>query len=302
MNNPISRRAAMQTTAVTTAGLALAGPASLARAAHHGKHKVTIGLSQYSLRFLFQKGEVDVMDYPAFAIDKLGIKHLDVWEGGFAKDKQADLKTYEQMRQRGEKAGAEIFLLMTGAVQAGGRTPAEQKANAEAHYPVIERARTLGAEYLRIFLKAPNTDRATAIRASAETLKPLADRAAERGVTLAIEPGASDHAKQGAFLADLMKAMPHAACKLMPDFGKLTNNVYSGTQAMMPHAAVISAKSHNFDANGDETEFDYYRLMKIILGAGFRDIVAIEYEGKVTPPVEGVLATKRLIEKAVAAV
>ena len=66
--------------------------------------------------------------------------------------------------------------------------------------------------------------------------------------------------------------------------------------------AVISAKSHNFDANGDETEFDYYRLMKIILGAGFRDIVAIEYEGKVTPPVEGVLATKRLIEKAVAAV
>jgi L-ribulose-5-phosphate 3-epimerase len=69
----------------------------------------------------------------------------------------------------------------------------------------------------------------------------------------------------------------------------------------MPHSAVISAKTHEFDAAGNQVEFDYFRLMKIIATAGFKGIVAIEWEGKKLDPVAGVHASKRLIERALAA-
>ena len=38
----------------------------------------------------------------------------------------------------------------------------------------------------------------------------------------------------------------------MPDFGKLRNNVYDGTSAMMPYTAAISCKMHSFDDNGNQ--------------------------------------------------
>jgi len=135
----------------------------------------------------------------------------------------------------------------------------------------------------------------------AEALAPLADRAQALGLTTAIEPGASALTQDGAFLAELMRAMRHPHCRLMPDFGKLRGDIYAGTEAMMPHAAVISAKTHEFDAAGNQIDFDYFRLMRIVAAAGFRGIVAIEWEGRKLDPVAGVRASRNLIERALAA-
>ncbi len=82
----------------------------------------------------------------------------------------------------------------------------------------------------------------------------------------------------------------------MPDFGKLRNNVYDGTEAMMPYTATISCKMHSFDDKGNQPDFDYTRLMKIIDKAGYRGILAIEWEGHKLKPVPGVKASKKLIE------
>jgi hypothetical protein len=98
-----------------------------------------------------------------------------------------------------------------------------------------------------------------------------------------------------------MEQLRHSHCRLMPDFGKLRGDIYEGTRAMMPHAAVISAKTHEFDDAGNQVEFDYFRLMKIVAAARFRGIVAIEWEGKQLDPVAGVHASKKLIERAFAA-
>jgi hypothetical protein len=64
---------------------------------------------------------------------------------------------------------------------------------------------------------------------------------------------------------------------------------------------VVSAKTHEFDAAGNQVEFDYFRLMKLIADSGFRGIVAIEWEGKQLDAVAGVHASKKLIERALAA-
>jgi hypothetical protein len=65
----------------------------------------------------------------------------------------------------------------------------------------------------------------------------------------------------------------------------------------MPFAKAVSAKSHDFDDRGEETTKDYGRLMKIVLDAGFRSWVGIEYEGDRLPEREGILMTKALLER-----
>jgi L-ribulose-5-phosphate 3-epimerase len=65
----------------------------------------------------------------------------------------------------------------------------------------------------------------------------------------------------------------------------------------MPFARAVSAKSHAFDEEGNEREVDYARLMRIVLDAGYRGYVGIEYEGTELSEAEGILATKALLER-----
>jgi hypothetical protein len=65
----------------------------------------------------------------------------------------------------------------------------------------------------------------------------------------------------------------------------------------MPYAKGVSAKSHEFDAEGNEIRTDYYRMLKIVKDAGFKGYIGIEYEGSQLSEFEGIRATKALLEK-----
>ena len=65
----------------------------------------------------------------------------------------------------------------------------------------------------------------------------------------------------------------------------------------MPFAKAVSAKSHDFDEDGNETKTDYMKMMQIVLDAGYRGWVGVEYEGGNLGEYEGVKATKKLLEK-----
>jgi hypothetical protein len=92
-------------------------------------------------------------------------------------------------------------------------------------------------------------------------------------------------------------------CGTLPDFGnfKVSNenwyDRYKGVTELMPYAIAVSAKSHDFNSLGNESKTDYYRMMKIVLNAGYRGYVGIEYEGSDLSESEGITATKNLLEK-----
>ena len=65
----------------------------------------------------------------------------------------------------------------------------------------------------------------------------------------------------------------------------------------MPFAKGVSAKSHDFDDDGNEIHTDYLKMVKIVLDAGYRGFIGIEYEGGKIGESEGILATKKLLEK-----
>ncbi|MGK0493659.1 MAG: hypothetical protein ACJAU2_000032 [Maribacter sp.] len=127
-----------------------------------------------------------------------------------------------------------------------------------------------------------------------------------------------------------MKDVNHPKAGILPDFGSLCINrtkpetmdiagymntpclakydMYLGSAELMPYAKGVSAKTHKFDENGNETEMDFKRIFDIIKKSRFDGIVGIEYEGGLfhlqgkegyLNNEEGIRATKKLIEKSV---
>ena len=284
-------------TYATSSGLFAALSLPMLSAKHHSSDRFTLGLSQYSLRALLRDGSLDALDFPQFTVDQFGLQAIDLWEGGLPKDKLDDSKYLTKMRNRAEQAGTDLFLLMSGALDA---SPKKREASSTKIVASFDRAVQLGAPMVRVFLKAPGTDPAAGVQASVEALKPLADEAARRQLTIAIEPGASQLSQKGAFLAKVAIRLKHPALGLMPDFGKLKDNIYKGTEAMLPHTITVSCKMHSFDQAGKQPDFNYPRLMKMIKQSKYQGILAIEWEGSALEPVPGVLASKKLIEKSLA--
>ena len=86
------------------------------------------------------------------------------------------------------------------------------------------------------------------------------------------------------------------------DFGNFrvskdeTYDRYIGTSELMPFAKGVSAKSHDFDDQGNETGTDYRKMLKIcVLDHGWRGRIGIEYEGGRLSEDEGIKATHKLL-------
>jgi sugar phosphate isomerase/epimerase len=100
-----------------------------------------------------------------------------------------------------------------------------------------------------------------------------------------------------------MRAVNHPRCGTLPDFGNFRigegelYDRYKGVAELMPFAKAVSAKSHDFDDQGNETGTDYLRMLRIVLDAGYRGYVGIEYEGDRLSESDGIRATLRLLER-----
>ncbi|MGH9800298.1 MAG: sugar phosphate isomerase/epimerase family protein, partial [Blastocatellia bacterium] len=107
----------------------------------------------------------------------------------------------------------------------------------------------------------------------------------------------------GKWLAGVMKLVNHPNCGTLPDFGNFRLSEteeydrYQGVTEMMPYAKAVSAKTHDFDERGEEIQIDYHKMMKIVLDAGYRGFVGIEYEGEKMSEADGIKATKKLLER-----
>jgi L-ribulose-5-phosphate 3-epimerase len=65
----------------------------------------------------------------------------------------------------------------------------------------------------------------------------------------------------------------------------------------MPYAKGVSAKSHDFDAQGNETHTDYKKMFDIVIASNSKGFVGIEYEGQKLGEPEGIKATNALLER-----
>ena len=100
-----------------------------------------------------------------------------------------------------------------------------------------------------------------------------------------------------------MEKVDHPRVGTLPDFGNFRlegdewYDRYQGVRELMPYAKAVSAKSHEFDSDGNEINTDYYKMMKIVLDASYNSHVGIEYEGTAHSEMEGIRLTLELLKK-----
>jgi sugar phosphate isomerase/epimerase len=135
-------------------------------------------------------------------------------------------------------------------------------------------------------------------------LRVLSEFAAGHGIDVIVE-NHGGLSSNGAWLAGVLKEVGMDNCGSLPDFGNFVINRktgesydrYKGVRELMPFAKGVSAKSHDFDDKGDEIHTDFVKAMKLVLDAGYRGYVGIEYEGKTLGEADGIIATRKLLEK-----
>jgi sugar phosphate isomerase/epimerase len=137
---------------------------------------------------------------------------------------------------------------------------------------------------------------------AADGLRRLTEFAAQRDVNVIVE-NHGGLSSRGSWLASVIRMVDHPRCGTLPDFGNFQvregewYDRYRGVAELMPFAKAVSAKSHDFDTDGNETGTDFDRMMRVVLDAGYRGYVGIEYEGARLSEMQGVKATRTLLER-----
>lgn len=262
-----------------------------------------ISLAQWSLnRAFFRRSEVklDNLEFPKVARD-LGIDAIE-YVNQFFKDKAKDTKYLDEMNKRAADHGVKTLLIMCDAEgQLGDPKEAGRKQAVMNHHKWADAAKHLGCHSIRVNA-ASSGSYDEQVKLAADGLAQLAAYCKPLGLNVIVE-NHGGLSSNGAWLAKVMQTVDMDNCGTLPDFGNFRvsgdewYDRYQGVKELMPYAKAVSAKSHDFDENGNETHTDYLKMMKIVKDAGYRGWVGIEYEGGKIDQFEGIKLTKKLLEK-----
>ncbi len=297
----LGRRAFLRAGAALVGGLALR-PAWGDPPADETKEPLfRISLAQWSLHRTIFAAELDHLDFARAARDHYGLDAVE-YVNQFFRDKAADQDYLQQMRRRAADAGVRSLLIMVdGEGALGHADDAERRKAVENHYKWVEAAKFLDCHSIRVNAHSSGNADEQAQRV-ADGLRRLTEFAAAREINVIVE-NHGGLSSNGAWLAGVIRRVDHPRCGTLPDFGNFHlgdgqwYDRYQGVRELMPFAKAVSAKSNDFDERGNEVHTDYRKMLRIVLDAGYRGYVGIEYEGNRLSEPAGVHATKRLLER-----
>jgi L-ribulose-5-phosphate 3-epimerase len=298
MANPLNRRSFLAAAAAASASLTVP---SAAFAVGRAPAAFGISLAEWSLHRVLKAGKLDHLDFAATTKNEFGIDAVE-YVNQFFKDKANDSAYLAEMNKRASDAGVKQSLIMIdGEGRLGDASLKQRLVAVEQHYKWVEAAKTLGCHAIRVNAGSSGSYEDQLYRA-ADGLRALSEFGAKHDISVIVE-NHGGLSSNGKWLSAVIKTVDHPACGTLPDFGNFQvkngewYDRYQGVKELMPFAKAVSAKSHDFDAAGNEVNTDYRRMMKIVLDAGYDGFVGIEYEGGKLDEYAGVRATKALLEK-----
>jgi L-ribulose-5-phosphate 3-epimerase len=258
-----------------------------------------ISLAQWSWhKRLFGRAEpkLDNLDFAkeAHALGINAVEYVNI----FFMDKGNDTKYLAEMKKRAGDLGVKSVLIMCDDEGALGDPDTNLRNQAvDNHHKWVRAAEYLGCHSIRVNAYSNGTADEQQ-KLAADGLRRLSEYAAGHNINVIVE-NHGGLSSDGRWLTGVIKDVDLPNCGTLPDFGNFPpeTDIYAAVEMLMPYAKSVSAKSYDFDEKGDETKIDYYRMMKIVLDAGYKGYVGIEYEGERLSETDGIIATKKLLGK-----
>lgn len=294
-----SRRSFLQTAALAAAGIPLLTNETF-RKEFMAKERFKISLAEWSLHKALWAKQFTNLDFPVKAKKEFGINGVE-YVSTFFKDTSKEYLG-ELLKITKDNDVTNVLIMIDGQGSLGDSDSAQRSKAVDNHKPWIEAARFLECHSIRVNAAGRGNEQELA-NGVVESLTKLGEYAAPLKINVIVE-NHGGLSSNGKWLSGVMKRVNMKNVGTLPDFGNFRVSQteeydrYLGMQELMPFAKGVSAKSHEFDAEGNETKSDFYRIMGIVKDAGYKGWVGIEYEGNKLSEPEGIMATKKLLEKA----
>lgn len=275
-----------------------------------------LSLAQWSVHRMIQDGSMDPYSFAEKA-KEWGFTGLEYVSQLYSKELEAAGYSEEAMKAFVERSNAEakkhglsnVLIMVDREGDIATSDPEQRKQAVENHYKWVDAAEAMGCHAIRVNLSGNDIPEEW-VANSVDGLKSLSSYAKDKGIEVIVENhgGLSSNAM---LLAEVMNKVGMDNCGTLPDFGNFCirrndpedytkgcaeqYDIYKGVTELMPYAKAVSAKSHDFDKDGNETEIDYAKMLQIVKNAGYTGFIGVEYEGTVLSEVEGIMATKNLL-------
>jgi sugar phosphate isomerase/epimerase len=244
---------------------------------------------------------MDNLEFPIVAKRDYGIDCVE-YVNQFFMDKAKDTKYLTELKKRCDDHGVKSGLIMCDSEgDLGDPDDAKRTEAVENHYKWVDAAKFLGCHSIRVNARSAGSYDEQ-MELAADGLRRLSEFGAKQGMNVIVE-NHGGLSSNGAWLVGVMKKVDLPNCGTLPDFGNFrvsedeVYDMYKGVAEMMPYAKGVSAKTHSFKADGNETNIDYVKMMKIVTDAGYHGYVGIEWEGENPGEAEGVRLTKALLDR-----
>ncbi len=272
-----------------------------ARAPAAKKPVFTLSIAEWSFHRALQAGQMTNLDFPVIVRRDYDIDACE-YVNSFFKDKARDEGYLKELTKRCDDNGVRSALIMCdGEGELAHEDTAERAKAVENHHRWVDAAAFLGCHSIRVNA-AGGGDVGEKQKRAADSLVALANYGEAKRINVIVENHGGS-SSNGAWLAGVMKLANHPRVGTLPDFGNFnlgdgkSYDRYLGVEEMMPFAKAVSAKSHEFDAKGEEIHTDYHRMLRIVVAAGYHGNLGIEYEGDTHSEPDGVRLTKALLER-----
>lgn len=271
--------------------------------------ELKISLAQWSLHKSIFGGQLAPMDFSQ-KTKSLGINGVEYVSSFYSHhsdllEKFSMNELANELLKRSNDHGIENVLIMIDAQGELSNSDSEKRLEAiENHKKWIDFAKQLGCGTLRLNLYG-ESDLDKWTENSVESLSTLSNHDKSINITVENHGGFSSNGK---YLSNVMKQVNLDNCGTLPDFGNFCieggygtctkwYDMYKGVAELMPYAKSVSAKTYNFDSDGNETKIDYNMMMKILKDNNYKGFIGVEYEGHGLSEKDGILATKKLIKR-----
>lgn len=279
-----------------------------------------ISLAEWSLnKGIFGKGGAERHEHLDFCkiARGLGIDGVEYVNQMFF-DKAADSAYLAEMKKRQEGEGVKGLLIMCDREgNLGDPDEAKRSKTIENHLKWLDAAATLGCHSIRVNAASdPNLSWDEQMKLAADGLHRLSVEGGRRGLFVVVE-NHGGLSSNGLWLTGVMKMADHAYIGILPDFGNFYTdrnkgelyNPYKGLREFMPWVKqAVSAKAYDWDTGagkfytedrreGREITLDFQRLIDIVVKAGYKGHIGIEYEGDKHTEIEGIKRTKQALDE-----